>query len=186
MIKFLNELHLGVNIDFIREFVARTHNGVVSRMAKTGGYCIPEFVVRGKRLYFALDNIDYTEDTPFGQNSTYGTFMVIWQEVDDDENSVLVNPELDIPKRSSPVEIEIEYLKAPEMNPQAIRFSNVQLNDNEVSNRLLKEYNKVFRTWALSSHLSNCATLPETDLQTTGIEELFFNFFNNYLIILIY
>ena len=74
-----------------------------------------------------------------------------------------VNPELNIPKKSSPVEIAIEYLTAPELNLQAIRFSNVQTNGNEESNTLLKEYKENFMTWELSFHLSNCATLPETD-----------------------
>ena len=80
LVTFVSKLHLGVNIDYIRSFYDRTHTAVVERMSKTGGFYFPEFVVRGKPLMFAIDNIDFTEDTPFDQNSTHGTVVVIFQE----------------------------------------------------------------------------------------------------------
>ena len=47
LVTFVSKLHLGVNIDYIRSFYDLTHTAVVERMSKTGGFCFPEFVVRG-------------------------------------------------------------------------------------------------------------------------------------------
>ena len=114
-------------------------------MEKTGGFCIPDFTVLGRRVYFALDDIDYIEDTPFGQNSTHGTVMVMWQEASNHDGAELINPKLEMPDTSSPVEIDVEYLKAPEVNPKAIRFHNLCFEDSQ-SKQFLHEYSEVFRT----------------------------------------
>ena len=79
LVALTNILHLGVNIDYIRSIYDRTHTAIIERMKETGGFCFPEFVVRGRRIWFAIDNIDFSEDTAFGQNTTHGTVVVIWQ-----------------------------------------------------------------------------------------------------------
>ena len=74
-----------------------------------------EFVVRGKPLMFAIDNIDFTEDTPFGQNSTHGTVVVIFQE---DIEGEKFNPPLDIPITSKDIDTTIEYLSLEDIAPR--------------------------------------------------------------------
>ena len=75
-------------------------------MEKTGGYALPEFMVRGNPLWFAIDNIDFIEDTTFGQNTLHGTVVVVWQKEDKDAEKI--NPPLDIPNKASRVQIEVE------------------------------------------------------------------------------
>ena len=115
LVTFVSKLHLGVNIDYIRSFYDRTHTAVVERMSKTDGFYFPEFVVRGKPLMFAIDNIDFTEDTPFGQNSTHGTVVVIFQE---DIEGEKINPPLDIPITSKDIDTTIEYLSLEDIAPR--------------------------------------------------------------------
>ena len=69
-------------------------------------------------VYFAIDNIDFVEDTAFGENSTHGTVIVASQEADDKAEKV--NPALEIPKTSYPVDIDIEYLQINEVYPKPI------------------------------------------------------------------
>ena len=42
-------------------------------------FCLPDFVKKGKNIWFAIDNIDRLEDTPTGQNTFLGTVIVINQ-----------------------------------------------------------------------------------------------------------
>ena len=64
---------------------------------------------------FAIDNIDFTEDTPFGQNSTHGTVVVIFQE---DVEGEKINPPLDIPITSKDINTTIEYLSLEDIAPR--------------------------------------------------------------------
>ena len=66
----INELHLGIDYHNVLDLEKRIHNGVIDRMEKTGDYSLPEFMVRGKPLWFAIDNKDFIEDTAFGKKNT--------------------------------------------------------------------------------------------------------------------
>ena len=48
-------------------------------MPVTGSYCLPDFIKKNVTLYFAIDNIDFQEDTAYGQNTLHGTILVINQ-----------------------------------------------------------------------------------------------------------
>ena len=54
-------------------------------------------MVRRKPVFSAIDNIDFVEDTAFGQNSTHGTVIVVWRE--EDVAGQKLNPELAITKK---------------------------------------------------------------------------------------
>ena len=43
------------------------------------GYIIPSMMVLGKFIYFAIDNLDFSEDTPDGKRTLHGTVTAISQ-----------------------------------------------------------------------------------------------------------
>ena len=43
------------------------------------GLYIPPDVVLGRHVFFAVDNVDFAEDTPDGKNTFHGTAMAIYQ-----------------------------------------------------------------------------------------------------------
>ena len=125
-------------------------------MEKTGGFCFPEFVIRGVRLWFALDNIDFCEDTPFDQNTTHGTVVVVWQE--DVPHGEKVNPPLEVPAKAKETDCSVEYLALSDIVPKAIRFENVQVNDQSKSDEFLSSYYINNQAWALICHLTDHLT----------------------------
>lgn len=47
-------------------------------------------IVKGRHVYFAIDNIDFSEDAPDGKRTLHGTAMAIYQKVGpQDEEPVL-------------------------------------------------------------------------------------------------
>ena len=114
----VNELHLGIDYHNVLDLKKRIHNGVIDRMEKTGGYSLPEFMVSGKPLWFAIDNKDFIEDTGFGKNILHGTVMVVWQK--GDKGAEKINSPIEIPKKASRVRIQVDYLQEPKINPKAV------------------------------------------------------------------
>lgn len=68
----------------------RIEHAVVLRMTDTGRYCLLDFVKKGVPLFFAVDNIDFMEDTPYGQDTLHGTIIVVCQK--EDQNAEPTNP----------------------------------------------------------------------------------------------
>ena len=160
LVTLTSKLHLGVNIDHIRGIYERTHTAVVERMGKTGGFCFPEFVVKGKPIWFAIDNIDFTEDTAFGQDSTHGTVIVVWQE--EDTEAEKINPPatqhnttpLEVPTTAKDVNADVEYLALSDIVPKAIMFDEVDINDQDASDNYLRKYvENINQTWAFACHM---------------------------------
>ena len=49
-------------------------------MNNNNGVYLPTNIVLGRFLFFAVDNIDFAEDTPDGKNTLHGTAMAIYQQ----------------------------------------------------------------------------------------------------------
>lgn len=59
-------------------------------MEKVGGIYLPPDIVKGRHVFFAIDNVDFAEDTPDGRRTLHGTAMAMYQTTDlDDEQPVL-------------------------------------------------------------------------------------------------
>ena len=52
---------------------------VLSRVEREDGVYLPPDIVKGRHLFFAIDNIDVAEDTPDGKRTLHGTAMAIYQ-----------------------------------------------------------------------------------------------------------
>ena len=56
---------------------AQIEVSVLKRMELNNGLYIPPDVVFGRHVFFAVDNVDFAEDTPDGKNTFHGTAMAI-------------------------------------------------------------------------------------------------------------
>ena len=81
---------------------------VIAKMNEHGGhYLIPD-IVSGRFIHFAVDNIDFQEDTPDGPNTLYGTVIVAYQTIEDGDVSDKVvllsdDEDINIPKNIYPM-----------------------------------------------------------------------------------
>jgi len=80
--RIVNMLHgFGVTVRYERLLRVETQlaNAVTQRMLLNGNVYLPPDFVHGKHVYFAVDNIDFAEDTPDGKHTLHATAMAIYQ-----------------------------------------------------------------------------------------------------------
>lgn len=64
-----------------------------------GGLYLPPDTVSGRFINFAVDNIDFQEDTPDWRNTLHGTVIVTYQTIEEgdvSENLTLISDDEDI------------------------------------------------------------------------------------------
>ena len=61
-------------------------------MEQNNGLFLPANIVEGRHVFFAIDNVDFAEDTCDGRRTLHGTAMAIYQKCDKDDE----NPELSL------------------------------------------------------------------------------------------
>ena len=54
-------------------------NSVLQRIRANDGVYIPADVTHGRHIFFAVDNVDFAEDTPDGKRTLHATAMAIYQ-----------------------------------------------------------------------------------------------------------
>lgn len=95
--KAINLLHgFGISVDYDRLLRLETQiaNAVVVRMEQEGVH-VPSNIVHGRHIFFAIDNVDFAEDTIDGKNTLHGTAMAIYQRCEPNDPShkmELINP----------------------------------------------------------------------------------------------
>ena len=91
--EIVNLLHgFGMAVEYNRllRVESQIEKTVLQRMEKEGGMYLPPDIVKGRHVFFAIDNVDFAEDTPDGKRTLHGTAMTIYQTTDlDDEQPVL-------------------------------------------------------------------------------------------------
>ena len=158
LIRVLSSVYLGTWYEQVLNITKHIERVVVLRMTETGGYCLPDFIKKGIPLFFAVDNIDFLEDTPYGQDTLHGTVIVVCQK--EDENTELINPPLAIPDKlpSSPLHVNIMYKDDPLIQLKPIKFTSYTIGQRA---NLLKPYHLYDETWALANHMAknnDCVT----------------------------
>ena len=76
---------MSVEYNHILRVEAQIEKHVVQRMEQSGGLYVPPDVVPGRHVFFAVDNVDFAEDTPDGKCTLHGTAMAIYQRKDHEE-----------------------------------------------------------------------------------------------------
>ena len=78
LIDFLHGICQSVDYRRILRLETQLANAVIEKMKRDGVY-IPPMMVQGKFIYFAIDNTDFSEDTPDGKRTLHGTVTAIFQ-----------------------------------------------------------------------------------------------------------
>jgi len=75
--KIVNILHgLGMSIEYNRvlRIESQMANSVVQRMLESDNIYLPPDIIQGRFVFFAVDNVDFAEDTPDGKHTLHGTY----------------------------------------------------------------------------------------------------------------
>ena len=134
LVSLLSQVYLGSSYEKILNIEKRIESAVVTRMQETGGFCLPDFLKKGVPLAWAIDNIDFTEDTPFGQNTFHGAVLVVYQE---DEEAEPLNKPIEIPDKLTASQINIMSLPEPVIRLKTPKFEEYEFGKNFA---LLKDY----------------------------------------------
>ena len=170
-----SQLGLGTSYTNVLNIEKRITCGVANRMDETGGFCLPPFVLLGKSLYFAGDNIDFQVNTQDGQGFFNGTLLVLNQNQtpEDKEKYTAANEALVIPHKITPYNVTYKY-SCPQSNDwKEVRFQRFK----EGAYKELSSTKESFDgAWFLSSFAHRKSFLPatagvptESNRQTTTI-----------------
>ncbi|MES9880238.1 MAG: hypothetical protein ABW185_05080 [Sedimenticola sp.] len=83
--RLINMLHgFGISTDYGRLLRIETQiaDTIIQQMTRTGGLYIPHDIVQHRHIFFAVDNIDFQEDTPDGHGTLHATVMSVYQKVE--------------------------------------------------------------------------------------------------------
>ena len=58
LVNTLSEVYIGSDY---RRILDHREQAFIQRTKETGGFCLPDFVKKGKNIWFAIDNIDLLE-----------------------------------------------------------------------------------------------------------------------------
>ena len=90
LVNMLHGFGMAVEYNRVMRVEAQIEATVLERMEQNGGVYLPPDIVKGRHVFFAIDNVDFAEDTYDGQRTLHGTAMAIYQKKDPQD----VKPEL--------------------------------------------------------------------------------------------
>ena len=76
LVTFLNSISVSVDYSRVLRLETQLAEAVIKRMTLTNGIYIPPDLCNEGHLCFALDNIDFAEDTVDGKNTLHGTVLI--------------------------------------------------------------------------------------------------------------
>ena len=82
LIRMLHGLGMSVDYDRILRVENQIASSVLKRVAENNGVYLPPDIVKGKHVFFAIDNIDFAEDTTDGKRTFHGTVVSIYQKAE--------------------------------------------------------------------------------------------------------
>lgn len=82
LVDFLHHCSVSISYPRVLHVEKDLAEAVLKQMQLTGGLYIPPGLQRGKPIFFALDNLDFAEDTPDGKNTLHATMMTVFQQKD--------------------------------------------------------------------------------------------------------
>ena len=83
--EIVNMLHgFGMSFEYNRllRVEAQIEQSVLQRMYQHGGVYLPQDFVKNRHVFFAIDNVDFAEDTPDGKHTLHETAMAIYQKTE--------------------------------------------------------------------------------------------------------
>jgi len=80
MIHYLSDLGLSISYKKVIKIENGLGNAIIEKKKSNDGVYIPESIIRNSCLHFAIDNIDFRNDTADGKNEFHGTTQVVFQK----------------------------------------------------------------------------------------------------------
>lgn len=78
LVTLLNGFGLSIEYNRLLKVEAQIESNVVKENERTDGGYLPADVVKGRLVFFAVDNINFQKDTYDGQRTLHGTAMEIY------------------------------------------------------------------------------------------------------------
>lgn len=85
LVNMLRGFGLSVEYNRLLRVESQIEASVLKRMEHNDGLFLPPDIVKGRHVFFAIDNIDFQEDTYDGSNTLHGTSMAIYQKCQADD-----------------------------------------------------------------------------------------------------
>ena len=85
VVNILSHLEMSRNYTYLIKLEQRIGNAVLEKMIKDGGNYIPPDFLSGRYIFFAIDNVDFREDTMSGKITLHGTAMAVYQQLMEDD-----------------------------------------------------------------------------------------------------
>lgn len=83
--EIINLLHgFGMAVEYNRllRIESEIEKAVIKRMQNDGDIYLPPDIVKGRRVFLAIDNVDFSKDTCDGKQTLHGTAMAIYQKTE--------------------------------------------------------------------------------------------------------
>ena len=85
LVNLLRGFGLSVEYNRLLRVESQIEASVLKRLEHNDGLFLPPDIVKGRHVFFAIDNIDFQEDTYDGSNTLHGTSMAIYQKCQADD-----------------------------------------------------------------------------------------------------
>lgn len=173
-ITFLQHLNLSVSYSKILYIENRLASAIQQQMVSNGGLFIPSWMVKDQFVWFALDNIDFLEDTVNGKDTLHGSVLAVYQSTHPNNSSVVSHIDL----KSAPsshketLQCNVLHCPTPKVGCKVLPF------DVSDSYRAIDKCHQLDLLWILS-----CLRLTEdTEDKTTSSDfSVTWNVFNSLL-----
>ena len=76
----MSDLNVGVNYYKITNIKKSIVDAVLAKRTENNGNFIPSTINKENPVFFAMDNVDLTIDTPDGKRQLHGTRTVVYQQ----------------------------------------------------------------------------------------------------------
>ena len=85
IVNMLHGFRMSVEYNRLLRVESQIEAHVLQHMEQCGGMYLPPDIVEGRHLFFAIDNVDFAEDTYDGKHTLHGTAMAIYQRAEPDD-----------------------------------------------------------------------------------------------------
>ena len=167
MINILHGFGMAPDNNRILRVETQIERSAIKRMVENSGIYLPPDIVQGRHVFFAVDNIDFAEDTIDGKRTLHGTAMAIYQRSQPDDRKpdlVLGDPVQSRSIKELPQSItELMDCPKPASKPQCTAYPSFKLlNDVEIPSSVKRPD----AVWLLGCTLMR----PSTNCRETSTE----------------
>ena len=85
IVNMLHGFRMSVEYNRLLRVESQIEAHVLQRMEQCGGVYLPPDIVKGRHVFFAIDNADFAEDTCDGKCTLHGTATAIYQRTEPDD-----------------------------------------------------------------------------------------------------